>query len=92
MPTSLDSEIRSQLARYLNNAISLREFEDLCTVNALLVIGQEGNLEARQRASEIELRLDEYSDGGWDESELRSLLTPLVESRQVDQSLSMRPR
>jgi hypothetical protein len=82
MSYSLDFNIREQLARYLANEISLREFgdwffpetwdedqlRDLALVN--LVYG-------------IKLRLAEFSHGDWTENELRSLLRPFIEKFDI---------
>ncbi len=78
MKPSLDAEIRDRVARYLNRAISLREFEEWFvprTWNATSRVGRSTS----DLINEIELRLAEYTSGHWTQRELREQLRSVIE-------------
>jgi hypothetical protein len=77
MTGGIDLEIRDRLARYLNDDISLHEFEEWF-VPVAWSIEQTQNANAIELAGEVELRLAEFSNGDWTEAELRSKFEPLV--------------
>lgn len=79
MSLPLDRGIRAHLRCYLAGTCTLEEFEDWFVPHALSVVEEAGNPAAEELAYEIELRLVEFSDGGWTEEELQHLLRPLVD-------------
>jgi hypothetical protein len=83
MDFRLDLKIREKLASYLVGEISLREFEDWF-VPASWNVAQSNNSNAVNLVYEIELWLAEYSDGHWNEQELKNYLKPLVIDYRVD--------
>jgi hypothetical protein len=83
MNPSLDNGIRERLASYLLGEYSLEDFKDWF-VHVLLDIDHSENKKAINMAYEIELRLAEYSNGYWNEDELRNLFRPLVDSYNVN--------
>ena len=78
MTSGIDLEIRASLVRYLNDDMSLAEFEDWF-VPVAWGIERTGNRGAIELAGEIELRLAEFSNGHWSEPELRSKLASLAD-------------
>ena len=83
MHPSLDQEVCSQLVRYLANQLPLNEFRDWFD-QSTWEVDQSGSPEAMRLASEIELRLAEFSSGHWTEDELRQQLRPLTEVCEVE--------
>ena len=83
MGFALDIEIREQLARYLVGEISLQEFEDWFVPASWNVV-QSKNMSAIYLVYEIELWLAEFSDGFWNEDELKEKLLPLVNNYKID--------
>jgi len=82
MGSTLDSEIREQLACYLAGQTSLRGFHEWLAPRAW-VADESENPEATELADEIELRLAEFTSGHWSEAELKELLQPLVERHKA---------
>jgi hypothetical protein len=76
MTSETDLEIRDWLGQYLDDAISLRQFEDWF-VPVAWGIPRTANPGTLGLVGEIELRLAEFSNGHWSEAELRSKLQPL---------------
>ena len=83
MSPSLDVEIREKLASYIVGEISLGDLEDWFVPASWNVIQKERK-DVIDLVYDIELLLAEYSNGGWNEDELRYLLRPLVENYQVE--------
>lgn len=79
----LDLDIRGKLASYIVGEISLGEFEDWF-VPASWNVSQSNNSNAVNLVYEIELWLSEYSDGHWNEQELKNNLKPLVIDYRVN--------
>ncbi len=75
---SLDFDIREQLSEYLVGKISLQEFEDWFFPETW-DIDQKNDLALESLVYGIKLRLAEFSNKDWTESELHSLLLPFVE-------------
>jgi len=82
MPSSLQLEIRTELAKYLASELTLRAFEDWF-VPASWNVHQTGNAGDADLVYTIELHLSEFSRGHWTENELRALLLPLVTDYRV---------
>lgn len=70
MPHTLDQDIRTQLARFLDGEIDLETFEAWLTP-ATWELEQSSNPAAQALASELLLRLAEFTNGDWTEEELR---------------------
>lgn len=83
MNPSLDNIIRERLASYLLGEFSLEDLKDWF-IPVLLDVDHSENQKAINMAYEIELRLAEYSNGYWDEDELRNLFRPLVDIYNVN--------
>jgi hypothetical protein len=83
MEYSLGIEIRDKLASYLVGEISLHDFEDWF-VPASWNVAQSKKQADINLVYEIELWIAEFSDGFWNENELRNYLRPLVENYQVE--------
>jgi hypothetical protein len=79
MPSTLDQEIRAQLARLLHGEIDLETFEEWLTP-ATWDVGRSSNAAAQALASELLLKLAEFTNGDWTEEELRELWQPYVPS------------
>lgn len=77
MPSSLGSAIRSLLARYLRGEMSLHQFDEWF-VPATWDVEKTGDQATIDLTYENVLRLAESSNGDCTESELKSLLRPLV--------------
>lgn len=77
MTREIDLEIRDWLGRYLDEEISLRQFEDWF-VPVAWGIPRTANQGTLGLFGEIELRLAEFSNGHWTEPELRAKLEPLA--------------
>lgn len=77
MTTALYSEIQELVRRYLDNEISLRDFQ-------VQFAAKSWDVEAHQDPAaealvyEIELRLAEYTSGHRTEAELQELLWPII--------------
>ena len=82
METSLDHDIRERLARYLRGETGLRDF-DAWFVPATWEVDQERDPVAYDLTNEISLRLAEYSNGHWNEAELKDRLRKFTESHAV---------
>jgi len=82
MDSGLLPGIRDHLRRYLSHEISLDEFRAWFDSETWDVI-DESSTATQQVAGEIELRLAEFTNGHLSESELRSLLQPLLDREQV---------
>jgi hypothetical protein len=78
MSNTLDFNIRERLAEYLAGEISLREFEDWFFPETW-DIDQVDIPALANLVYGIKLRLAEFSNGDWTETELRSLLRPFLE-------------
>jgi hypothetical protein len=78
MSYSLDYTIRERLATYLASEISLSEFEDWFFPETW-DIDQVDNLDLLNLVYGIKLRLAEFSNGDWTETELRSRLRPFIQ-------------
>ena len=83
MDFRLDLDIREKLASYLVGEISLGEFEDWF-VPASWNVAQSNNSNAVNLVYEIELWLAEYSDGHWNEQELKNYLKLLFIDYRVN--------
>lgn len=84
---SLDLEIYNQLVDYLGGEKPLKEFRDWFDASTWQMHELGANRDAVELASEIELRLSEFSYGHWTEAELRNKLMPLVRAyAQTEQS------
>lgn len=79
MQSTLDLEIRDELARYLAGQLSLRRFKKWF-VSHTWDIHLSGNPEAADLAHEIGLYLAEFSNRDWSEDELKGQLRHLVET------------
>jgi len=75
--TETDVALRENLASYLAGDISLKHFSAFFVTSSWLV---ERLGETREFADEIYLRLAEFSNGDWDEDELKKILRPLLET------------
>ena len=75
--TTSAPDIRSWLRRYVSGDVSLTEFAKRFTRAAWSVSERGGDAE-RELVYEVELRLAEFSNGDWTESELRDLLRPVA--------------
>ena len=73
MQSALGVELRNQLRRYLDGAISLSEFDEWF-VPATLNVEQSGDPAAEDLTWEIYLRIAEFSHGDWTEAELKDML------------------
>jgi hypothetical protein len=91
MDLSLDNDIREGLASYLLGEYSLEDFKDWF-IPVLLDVDQSENQKAINMAYEIELRLSEYSNGYWNEDELKQLFRPLVEFYEIEIDISSGPK
>ncbi len=85
MSYSLDFKIRDRLAAYLAKEITLHEFEDWFFPETWDV-DQRGDLALTNLVYGIKLRLAEFSNGDWTESELQDLLRPFIERYDIDSS------
>jgi hypothetical protein len=83
MNPSLDIEIRDKLIFYLLGEISLEDFKGWF-VPILWDVDHSNNQTAINMAYEIELRLAEYSDGYWNEDELKQFFRPLIENYSIN--------
>jgi hypothetical protein len=86
MNPSLDIEIRERLASYLVDEISLGEFEDWFVAASWDVIHRESRI-AIELVYDIELLLAEYSNGCWNEDELKGHFIPLVQEYRIEMDL-----
>lgn len=77
--------IREQIASYLAKGIELDSFEDWIAQNTWN-IAKSDDLESRQLAFAIELRLSEHSSGHLPEARLRDELSSLLVSRMAQVS------
>ncbi len=82
MDSGLLSDIREHLRRYLSHEISLDQFREWFDVATWDVI-DESSPATQQVAGEIELRIAEFTNGHLRETELRTLLQPLLDREQV---------
>jgi hypothetical protein len=87
MHSSLNHDIRHQLARYLTGEISLEVFGDWF-VPATWDIDKTGDQPTIDLTYEIILRLAEYSNGDCTEGELKQILRPLVEPAVIQRTLA----
>jgi hypothetical protein len=77
MTREIDLEIRDWLGQYLDEAITLSQFEERF-VPVAWGIPRTANQRTLGLVGEIELRLAEFSNGHWTEAELRTKLEPLA--------------
>lgn len=82
MQSSLEREVRQQLARYASGEILLAEFQTWFVPNTWTV-ERDADPKASQLVYRIELLLAEYSSGHWTESELRTKLRTYVGSSVI---------
>ena len=82
MTREIGLEIRDRLTRYLDGEISLRQFEDWF-IPVAWASPQTVNQGTLELVGEIELRLAEFSNGHWTESQLRAKLEPLATVPQL---------
>jgi len=81
MPHSLETEISSQLTRYIRGEITIDDFADWLVPEALYLDEHANEFPAAaELAAQADLRLIEYYDDLWTEEELRGLLAPLASS------------
>jgi hypothetical protein len=83
MSPSLDIEIRTKLASYIVDEISLEEFEDWFVAASWNAIHRESKI-AIELIYDIELLLAEHSKDCWNEDELREQFLPIVQEYRVD--------
>ena len=82
----LADQIREQIASYLAKGIDLDSFEDWITLNTWN-IARSADLQSRQLAFAIELRLSEHSSGHLPEEQLRDELSAILSSRMAQVSI-----
>ncbi len=82
MNSSLLSEIRDHLRRYLSREITLDDFRDWFDVETWDIIDK-CSAATQQLAGEIELRIAEFTNGHLSETELRTMLQNLMDREQV---------
>lgn len=82
MVSQAEKEIRSKVRELVDGNLPLRNFQSRFVPTSWNL--EELDPAADELASEIELRLAEYSRGHWTEDELKNLLARFVE--QVTQS------
>jgi hypothetical protein len=78
----LDMSIREQLARYLNQEITLAEFQEWY-VPFSWQVDRLGDLFLREFISDTDLRLAEYTSGHLSEEDLRSELRSLIQTCRI---------
>src|ERR1700674_2226168 len=78
----LDMSIREQLARYLNQEITLAGFQEWY-VPFSWQADRRSDLFLRELISDIDLRLAEYTSGHLSEEQLRSELRSLIQTCRV---------
>jgi hypothetical protein len=83
MSPHVETEIRETLSCYLSGEISLNTFQEIF-LPKIWDIDQKENKIAEELAYEIMLRIAEYSNGDWDEQELKLLFRPLVENYKIN--------
>jgi hypothetical protein len=83
MTREIDLEIRDRLSQYLDEGISLGQFEEWF-VPVAWGIPRTANQDTLGLVGEIELRLAEFSNGHWTEPELRTKLEPLATFYKID--------
>lgn len=76
MAESLDQTIREQLARYLRGDMSLAEFE-AWLIPETWELSPKSDHKTYELATEITLRIAEFTSGDWSEDELRGALRRL---------------
>lgn len=79
MQVFLDLDIRRDLGRYLRNEITLDELTRQLA-SATMDAEQTGSPVAADLLYEIQLRLAEFTDGFWTESDLRAMFASLAGS------------
>ena len=96
MNEKAELQIYDQLARYVGGEISLKDFRDWFDSSTWDQFRSPGHEDAFELAAEIELRLAEFSNGHWSESDLRdklkSLLRTAIRSDQTWGELGSRYR
>jgi hypothetical protein len=78
-----DTQIRNQIRRLLSNEVSLREFQKWY-VPATWDIDRSNEASSKDIASEIDLKLAEYTSGHLAEPELRHDLSKILENQTVE--------
>lgn len=78
MDSDLLSEIRDHLRGYLSHETSLSEFRDWFDTETWDTLDSSSPA-TQQIAGEIELRIAEFTNGHRTESELRTMLQPLLQ-------------
>src|SRR5215467_6938192 len=82
MPQTLERDIRERLAHYLAGDSTLERFQDWF-VPATWNVAKSGPQGAARLAYAIDLRLAEYSNGDWLESELQKFFRDLLTNVDV---------
>lgn len=80
MKSSLYLTIQEQLRRFISGEMSVDAFRDWFTPVAWDMDAVAAD-DARELSYEIEHRLAEFTNGDWDEQELKLLLRPFAERR-----------
>jgi hypothetical protein len=80
MKSSLYLTIQEQLRRFVAGELTLDAFRDWFTPTTWSIDNANTD-DARELSYEIEHRLAEFTNGDWDEQELRLLLRPFAERR-----------
>ena len=80
MERRLDLDIHDQLVQYVAGETTLLAFRDWFDSSSWDLEERGANQDAFRLAGEVELRLAEFSNGHWTESELRSKLLPLIQT------------
>lgn len=87
MEKTLHLEIYNQLVDFLARRKTLKEFRGWFDASTWQMHELGANQDALELASQIELRLSEFSYGHWTEDELQAKLIPLVRAyAQTEQS------
>lgn len=84
----IDLQIRQQLAQYLANEISLKDFQDWFVPNTWELEKRTNNQGALDVRNTIDLALAELTNGHLSEDELQRRLLPLVQTYVVQINFS----
>jgi hypothetical protein len=77
--SSLDIEVRQNLAAYLRSDLPLSDFKKWFSARTWDVESR-GNRSDVELAHSIQIRLIEFSNGDWTEDELKDMLRPVLEA------------
>ena len=76
-------DLRQELARYLKSQCTLKDFEDWFVPRSW-EFSQNTNPSLQKLVSQIELSVAEFSNGDWNESELRQEFGILMTNYEID--------